>query len=412
MKRRARNRWVILGGAAAIACVLILSAAGYWHYVNSVPRFDPQLPSLPQPNGYERAESAARQLLQVRRPMPKSWPRGTPEEIRTALEPVYPILDEVRAAYRLEWRTRPAMSFSAAPAGQAEFRKCARSFAAASMLARSQGDHGTAMQWSLDAMELGSRLPRGGGLIARMLGLASHAIGFREAERADLDRAGSEIHSALERVRRVRRHWPTVSESLEGERITTLAGYTAMFEDFQRLPFHEKIDGLRALQAEPGLGQTLRLALTPRRATMAALERYFQDMIAESEKPVHQRVSVPLPEDPWTQVATLDLMPDFHLRMERPALDLALLEVALAVRMHALEHGRYPAGLGEISPRWLPAVPQDLWGQPVVYRLRGAEPLIYSLGPDGKDDRGQAVPAFNVASSTRGDLVFGRLYKR
>ena len=90
-------------------------------------------------------------------------------------------------------------------------------------------------------------------------------------------------------------------------------------------------------------------------------------------------------------------------------LTLALLEVALAVRMHYLEHGRYPARLAEVSRRWLPEVPRDLWDQPIAYHLKNGRPVIYSLGPDGKDDGGQPADPIDLTPATRGDLVFGHL---
>jgi hypothetical protein len=98
--------------------------------------------------------------------------------------------------------------------------------------------------------------------------------------------------------------------------------------------------------------------------------------------------------------------------------DLALLEVALAVRMHYVYNGYHPRRLADIDRRWLPHPPVDLWDQPVQYRLNGERPVIYSLGMNGKDDGGQDVNPdqtthqYESGTSIPGDVVFGRLSRR
>lgn len=64
---------------------------------------------------------------------------------------------------------------------------------------------------------------------------------------------------------------------------------------------------------------------------------------------------------------------------------------ALAVRLYEAEHGRRPAALADLVPDYLPAVPDDLFaadGLTVGYRPDADRPVLYSVGPDGVDDRG------------------------
>lgn len=155
----------------------------------------------------------------------------------------------------------------------------------------------------------------------------------------------------------------------------------------------------------------LSLAWTPRRSALANIDRYCQEMILESRKPVRQFVVPAIPDDSWSQLVVpfLNYLPDDAWRWRKIETELTLLEVALAVRMHRLTHGRYPAHLADISPRWLPSVSRDLWDQPVAYRLRNGRPVIYSLGPDGVDDGGRAINPTDLRPRDRGDLVFGRI---
>jgi hypothetical protein len=64
-------------------------------------------------------------------------------------------------------------------------------------------------------------------------------------------------------------------------------------------------------------------------------------------------------------------------------------QIALALRLHRLQHERYPdslAALGTVSGE-LPADPFDQ--QPYHYRRQGAGFVVYSVGPDMKDDGGR-----------------------
>jgi len=67
------------------------------------------------------------------------------------------------------------------------------------------------------------------------------------------------------------------------------------------------------------------------------------------------------------------------------------LEVALALAVYQRENGRYPKELAELAPKYLAKVPDDVFtGKPLVYRPDEKGFLLYSLGPDGKDDGGRA----------------------
>src|SRR5260370_329402 len=108
-------------------------------------------------------------------------------------------------------------------ATNAGFRECARCFAAEGILARSKGNYSAALQASLDAMELGRNIPKGGGIIPRLVGLACHAMGFALAERTVSGLPASAIPSALARVRRLRQRWPPLRETLESERVANMS---------------------------------------------------------------------------------------------------------------------------------------------------------------------------------------------
>jgi len=186
-----------------------------------------------------------------------------------------------------------------------------------------------------------------------------------------------------------------------------LAMDTQAFLEIQREPLHEQLQFFRPDNAS--LWDAVLPLLTPRRTILASTDRFYRRQIGESKRPFRQRAAVSVPGDWWSRATLLSITPQILVRHEREQTHLALLEVALAVRMHYLRHGHYPARLSDISREWLPAVPVDLWDQPIAYRLRDGHPVIYSLGPDGKDDGGRAADPINLTPATCGDLVFGQM---
>jgi hypothetical protein len=64
-----------------------------------------------------------------------------------------------------------------------------------------------------------------------------------------------------------------------------------------------------------------------------------------------------------------------------------LLQVALALELYRCEQGRYPRQLQELAGKYLPEVPPDRFrDQPLVYQVSPEMVLVYSVGPNGRDD--------------------------
>ncbi len=66
------------------------------------------------------------------------------------------------------------------------------------------------------------------------------------------------------------------------------------------------------------------------------------------------------------------------------------LHVAFAMAAYRADAGRYPAKLADLAPKYLAAVPDDLFaGKPLIYKPEGKGYLFYSVGVNGKDDGGR-----------------------
>ncbi|HMF16583.1 MAG TPA: hypothetical protein VKE98_05215 [Gemmataceae bacterium] len=67
------------------------------------------------------------------------------------------------------------------------------------------------------------------------------------------------------------------------------------------------------------------------------------------------------------------------------------LQVAFALAGYHREHGRYPAKLEDLAPKYVAAVPKDFFsGKALVYRPAKKGYLFYSVGVNGKDEGGRS----------------------
>ena len=88
--------------------------------------------------------------------------------------------------------------------------------------------------------------------------------------------------------------------------------------------------------------------------------------------------------------------------------------VGKALAWHRHQHGQLPNELAELDPRAL-AVPVDDPCTGDSLRLRHApdgEVIVYGLGPDGRDDRGDGYGGTGFVPTFQGDVPFALVGER
>ncbi len=83
---------------------------------------------------------------------------------------------------------------------------------------------------------------------------------------------------------------------------------------------------------------------------------------------------------------------------------------ALAILLFEADHGQRPATLAELVPDYLPAVPIDPFsaeGATIQYQPRDENPVLYSIGRDGRDNDGtKGVTSFGTIDFANSDIPF------
>jgi hypothetical protein len=160
----------------------------------------------------------------------------------------------------------------------------------------------------------------------------------------------------------------------------------------------------------------IRLRICSKRGVLNAYSRHMDRLITNARLPYAAKAP-PAPKDPITQLACCIFDKTRWLSaLKETHSDLLLLTIAL--RAYRLDHGRYPDTLAELAPAYLESIPDDPLSlrKPFHYRKTRSKYLLYSIGPDGKDDGGKAVAnprqtnpvaRLYVEEISKGDIVAG-----
>ena len=139
-----------------------------------------------------------------------------------------------------------------------------------------------------------------------------------------------------------------------------------------------------------------RLRFTSKRAVMVRFTRTMDEAIASARLPYASKALVSQTDDGSLPENLLpDYTKDYFDKTNKDTQDTLLL-ATMALRAYKLDHGTYPAALSALSPIYLKSVPADPFAQsnPLRYKLTGDRYVLYSVGPDGRDDGGKAIDEY------------------
>jgi hypothetical protein len=97
----------------------------------------------------------------------------------------------------------------------------------------------------------------------------------------------------------------------------------------------------------------------------------------------------------------------FQGAMTRIAMTSDLTKIALALAEYHADRGSYPSALANLTPKYLPEVPKDIFNSDadLHYAVEGNGYLLYSIGPNGKDDGGKGANDRKSGNEPWDDLV-------
>jgi hypothetical protein len=305
----------------------------------------------------------------------------------------------------------------------AKFRGVARLLSLRGQVCAARGDWNGATDSYLDAIRMGEDMPHGSILIGEMVGIACQAIGRRPLWSAVDHLIAARSRAAAARLAGIMDRHFSYADTLQEEKWYGQSSRVEVFDD------PKKRDALfltneEAKDPEAVKGASLSAyfyLFYSKGRVMRDFTRYMDAVSAQVRRPYATRLPPPAePQDPINQAMMADYLYGWYKDVQNQTQNRLLL-VALALHAYRLEHGRYPASLTELAPGYLKALPDDPCAVEGTfpYRLKGKSYVLYSVGPDGKDDGGKPIDdpknaspgspksRYRVDRKSQGDIVAG-----
>ncbi len=412
---------------AGILGLFVLGLATlWWHLTSDSPTLAVPYPVMPSPNAFDFYVAAGNGLVNIKQiddasttTLPKPL---TLEQKEAVVRQNAGVFQSLHAGFAYEYRNPPARSFAALFPYFANFRRVARLLAVQSQVRSARGDWSGSADSALDAIRLGEDVPRGGVLIAQLVGDACEAIGQRSMWKTVEHLNAAQSRSAAQRFQAIMdRHFP-YADTIQEEKWMGQAG---LQETLRAVTLRSALSTANELNgSDMPTAQRYSMAFWMLYGKKKILHNYTEMMdatTAQARQPYAAKLPpLPLPPDPINQI----IFPVFSQARFKEVLvenQNALLLVALALHAYRLEHGHYPASLAELAPAYLKKVPDDSFAlnSAFRYRLEGEKYVLYSVGPDGKDDGGKPINdpknasttnpkgRYRVNNESQGDIVAG-----
>jgi len=268
--------------------------------------------------------------------------------------------------------------------------------------------HMAAFQWeaaissALDGLHLGTNCIQDGSLLYVRIGTVLVGSVRKDAWECVDHLTAPQARAATTRLQAIIADEPSLAEVLRRSKVGEQRTLLAMIKQPRWRDEYLKIHKLEQATPPVRLTDGMKDLIIP----------YSNEMdlrIAEAEKPYALRRTLPAPRNPvivsffGSAFNSLGCWLAQHQAQER------LLLLALTLRAYQQEHdGAYPATLQALAPTYLPTIPDDPFAPagPVQYRLLKTGYQLYSLGPDGKDDKGKPITG-EITATSHGDIVAG-----
>lgn len=279
----------------------------------------------------------------------------------------------------------------------APLRELARAQAVRIQEAKRIGRWDEAANIGLDTLEMGRNLEHGASLINGLVSMAIEAVAFPPLEDVPAHLDAAQAKRAARRLEGVINTAQPYSDVLREEkwRAVTALNTTGTLSNSRHATVFESVFAPR-VSLVPG-------AI----ATMNAL-------IPQADKPKAAQKIV----SPSNDFA--DACPDFSSATTKTLYNNArrntqerLLLLRLALHAYALEHGAYPPQLASLAPLYMQKVPVDPYGKGELFRYQpsGSSYILWSIGPDGLDNRATPIPLkagqkrVVIYPDSKGDIV-------
>lgn len=320
-----------------------------------------------------------------------------------------PALAKLRAALKAGIITPPDIATDMAGNFRiyASAREMARQLYQEAAVAAADSDAMGAAQSDLTTLQLGAQTSRGS-IIQELVGVAISAIARKSfAQHAALLNA-AQSREVAQQWQQISDTMPTYAEVLRGEEKSQLVFMRQNMGDFndpkQRAQVQAELDKGKLDEDQAKMARQM-LALSPAEIE-ADFHTIFDKSVERAGTPYFVAIkAVPIKGGNSVTDITADMLngPALRFSVERDIIANRLIVATLKLHATKLESGAYPqtfdAGVDSFSPTLAP----------LIYKRAGDSYVLYSVGPDGKDDNGAEIQTLTTNKETGVKSVTDRL---
>jgi len=420
---------IVTGGIVLLGIIGLF----WWRAMNTIPAIKIPNPKMPSPNARDYFIAACNAMRDSNKvgfaiddsKRPTGTPRsGSPYDRAYSLAEKEQIvrhnahaLATLRKGFAYRYWEAPARSFEVLYTHYPMFREMARLLVLEGNTKAAHGDWGGAADSYLDAMRFAADAPHGGTLISKLVGIAVQSVGRHPAWKALDHLSAGQARRAARRMEDIIAREFALADMLQEEKWLGLAGTLEVFRKTGVSGFVGTVAGGSGSTAG-NLFDKLRSLRYSKRTIILNYSRYMDRMIANARLPYAAAPPAPpVPDDPVND-AICPVFDRMQFSDARGSAQNVLLLVSLALRAYWLERGEYPASLADLAPSYLRKLPDDPFALKgtLRYKRTGRTYVLYSLGPDCRDDGGKRIDSranarygrqFSVEYDSKGDIVAG-----
>lgn len=406
----------------------------WWQHISTVPETDIPMPRLPVPNAHDTYVAAGNALKDTKKfdfAIQSDHTSADVNDHPYTLAQKQALLDKNRVVFALiqvglhqAYYAPPIRSYYTLTPYYSNFRSMSRLLRLKEQVGAARGDWNGAVNSCLNAVQMGTQLPRGAILLGEMSGNVMQAIGRHDVWPVIEHLNAAQSRSAIARLQQIRAQAVPLTQVMQEEE---WAWQACLQEIFRQPNWMKNFSGSNNNSEEGDsfqqwINQT-RLMLYGKRGIMMNYTRYMDQMREVTKSRYGAHLKYPeIPNDPvsHTLVPVYDKL---GCRYAENQTQNDMLLLALCLRAYRLEHGAYPHMLAELCPAYLPQLPEDPFAAQggYGYKLKGSAHVLYSVGPDDKDDGGTSIDdktkitkqfphsqaRYFVQIESKGDIVAG-----
>jgi hypothetical protein len=435
------KRWFIV--VAIIGAILAVSFVVYEMTLGDIPEVHIPSPApLPSPNAYDEFVAAGKAVVNptdidrmnmeqidgkyiLDDPAPFVRP-ATLARCRAIVKANAGALSKIRRGltYRYQAPEPAATTAGAVSASVLDFLGLSLLLRLESQIKEANHDWLGACNSRLDSIELWQSVTHGAGI-----GRTDEAFsGFRRDDPAlwrCIDGLNvTQTHAVIRRLEHLRSVWPPTADPIRIEEYHVQRKLLAKFSEpawrFHRLT--EKPGSRPGLDGATSddIAHRFELLGASNTKIMRDYVRFMDRNVVISRKAYYTRPRVTDTRRSPAEIVAEDWAWDGseYMIFENTVVQTAtnLLITALALHAYHLQRGKYPTALSALAPDDLAALPSDPFASSgaLRYSLKGSKYILYSVGPDGKDDGGTPVKGTDgrtilwfVGPDRPGDVVAG-----